>query len=49
MATSGYLVEAQKLSGDEIDMWRKEYAAPFEREYDPAAGLRFNAWVVGGM
>ena len=21
----------------------------FEREYDPASGLRFNAWVEGGM
>jgi hypothetical protein len=21
----------------------------YKREYDPAAGLRFNAWVEGGM
>jgi hypothetical protein len=25
------------------------YDAAFKREYDQAAGLRFNAWVEGGM
>jgi molybdopterin guanine dinucleotide-containing S/N-oxide reductase-like protein len=45
-ATSGYLVDAQKVSGEEWDKWRREYPEAFEREYDPASGLRFNAWVI---
>ncbi len=48
-ATSGYLVDVQKLSGKEMDAWRRDYPEAFEREYDPAAGLRFNAWIEGGM
>ena len=49
MATSGYLVEVQKVSRGEMDDWRRQYPEAFEREYDPASGLRFNAWVEGGM
>jgi len=48
-ATSGYLVDVQKVSGKEWDEWRRDYPEAFEREYDPASGLRFNAWVEGGM
>jgi len=47
MATSGYLVDVQKVSGKEMESWRKEYPDAFEREYDPASGLCFNAWVEG--
>jgi hypothetical protein len=45
-ATSGYLVDTQKVSGEEWDKWRREYPEAFQREYDPASGLRFNAWVI---
>jgi trimethylamine-N-oxide reductase (cytochrome c) len=45
-ATSGYLVQVERLSGAEMDQWRREYPEAFEREYDPAAGLRFDAWVI---
>jgi trimethylamine-N-oxide reductase (cytochrome c) len=48
-ATSGYLVDVQKVRGEEMDQWRKDYPEAFVREYDPASGLRFNAWVEGGM
>jgi trimethylamine-N-oxide reductase (cytochrome c) len=47
-ATSGYLVQVEKVTGEEMDRWRREHPEAFEREYDPAAGLRFDAWVVGG-
>ncbi len=47
-ATSGYLVQVEKLKGEEMDQWRREYPEAFERKYDPAAGLRFDAWVVKG-
>jgi anaerobic selenocysteine-containing dehydrogenase len=48
-ATSGYLVEVEKVSTAQMEQWRRDYPEAFEREYDPAAGLRFNAWVEGGM
>jgi trimethylamine-N-oxide reductase (cytochrome c) len=47
-ATSGYLVQVEKLKGEEMDKWRRENPEAFKRQYDPAAGLRFDAWVVGG-
>jgi hypothetical protein len=28
-----------------MEAWRRQYPEAFEREYDPASGLRFNAWV----
>lgn len=46
-ATSGYLVQVEKLKGEEMDRWRRDYPEAFKREYDPAAGLRFDAWVIG--
>ena len=45
MATSGYLVDVQKVSGEEWEEWRRDYPEAFSREYDPASGLRFSAWV----
>ncbi|GAH59866.1 unnamed protein product, partial [marine sediment metagenome] len=27
---------------------QQQYPEAFEKEYDPASGLRFNAWVEGG-
>ena len=47
-ATSGYLVEVEKVSMSEMEEWRKQNPEAFTREYDPASGLRFNAWVEGG-
>jgi trimethylamine-N-oxide reductase (cytochrome c) len=47
-ATSGYLVDVQKVSNEEWETWRRDYPEAFAREYDQAAGLRFNAWVEGG-
>ena len=48
-ATSGYLVDVQRVRGEEWDLWRRDYPEAFEREYDQAAGLRFNAWIEGGL
>ena len=49
MASSGYLVEVEPVSMAQMEEWIKHYPEAFEREYDPAAGLRFNARVEGGM
>jgi len=48
-ATSGYLVEVEKVSMQQMEEWKKQYPEAFEREYDPASGIRFNAWVEEGM
>jgi trimethylamine-N-oxide reductase (cytochrome c) len=47
-ATSGYLVQVEKVSGQEWDQWRRDYPEAFNRPYDPAAGLRFEAWIEKG-
>jgi anaerobic selenocysteine-containing dehydrogenase len=47
-ATTSYLVQVEKLSGAEMDRWRRDYPEAFEREYDPATGLCVNAWIEGG-
>ena len=46
-ATSGFLTEVGKVTLKQMDEWRTEYPEAFKREYDPASGLRFNAWVEG--
>jgi anaerobic selenocysteine-containing dehydrogenase len=48
-ATSGYLVEVSVVSMVEMEEWRRQYPVAFNKEYDPASGLRFNAWVEGGL
>ncbi len=49
MATSGYLVETKAVSMTEMEEWKQLNPEAFNKEYDPASGLRFNAWVEGGM
>ena len=48
-ATSGYLGEVKKVTMAELEEWKEKYPEAFSREYDPDSGLRFNAWVEGGM
>ena len=42
---SGYLVEVEKVTMAQMEKWKKQYPEAFERDYDPASGLLFNAWV----
>jgi molybdopterin guanine dinucleotide-containing S/N-oxide reductase-like protein len=44
-ATSGFLVEVEKVTGSQMEAWKSEHPEAFKRDYDPASGLRFNAWV----
>ncbi len=46
-ATSGYLVEVEKVAAGQMEEWKQKYPEAFEREYDPASGLRFNGWIEG--
>jgi len=45
MATSGYLVEVERVNLDEL---RKKYPEAFKRPYHPAAGLRMERVLVRG-
>jgi molybdopterin guanine dinucleotide-containing S/N-oxide reductase-like protein len=44
-ATSGYLVQVEKVTLIQMEEWKKQYPDAFRREYDPASGLRFDAWI----
>jgi trimethylamine-N-oxide reductase (cytochrome c) len=44
-ATSGFLVDVQKVTMAQMEDWNKQFPEAFEREYDSKAGLRFDAWV----
>jgi anaerobic selenocysteine-containing dehydrogenase len=45
MATSGYLVNVDQVSPQEMNSWRRKYPDAFARDYDAAAGLRFDSWI----
>jgi trimethylamine-N-oxide reductase (cytochrome c) len=46
-ATSGFLADIEKVTPEQMGKWMTEYPDAFERKYDPASGLRFDAWVKG--
>ena len=48
MVVSSFLVEVEKVTLAQMEEWKKQYPEAFEREYDPASGLRLNAWIEGG-
>jgi anaerobic selenocysteine-containing dehydrogenase len=45
MVVSGFLAEVSPV---DLDALRRDHPEAFAREYDPASGLRFDAWVVKG-
>ena len=46
LAVSSYLVEVARVTGSEMEEWRKKYPEAFARDYDPAYGPLFSGWVV---
>jgi len=46
-ATSGFLAELERVSPEQMGRWMSEYPDAFNRDYDPASGLRFDAWIQG--
>ena len=44
---SGFLVQVEKVSREQLDEWMKQYPEAFSREYDADSGLRFDSWVEG--
>jgi molybdopterin guanine dinucleotide-containing S/N-oxide reductase-like protein len=47
-ATSGYLVEVEKVTRKQMAEWKKDYPDAFKRKYDLASGLLFDSWVTEG-
>ena len=45
-AVTGYLIEAEKLTQEEYDSWKKDYPEAFNRAYDAGQGITRDAWVV---
>ena len=45
-AVTGYLIEAEKLTQEEYDSWKKDYPEAFDRAYDAGQGITRDAWVV---
>jgi anaerobic selenocysteine-containing dehydrogenase len=46
-ATSGFLVEVEKVSGEQMDEWRANYPDAFNRDYHPDYGPIFTGWIKG--
>ena len=40
-------MDIEKVTPEQMGKWMNEYPDAFNREYDPASGLRFDAWVEG--
>ena len=45
IASSGFLVQVEKVSSAEMETWRTNYPEAFKREYDAASGLHSDAWI----
>lgn len=45
-AVTGYLIEAEKLTQEEYDSWKKDHPEAFDRAYDAGQGITRDAWVV---
>jgi hypothetical protein len=47
MASSGYLVQVEKVTEQQMKEWKAKYPEAFAREFDPTAGLIWDEWMVG--
>ena len=48
MAVSGFLVEVEKVTDEEMEQWRRDYPEAFARHVDKDAGVCLAGWLVGG-
>jgi anaerobic selenocysteine-containing dehydrogenase len=46
MVVSGFLVEVQKVTDEEMAGWRSDYPEAFNRNYDLATGVSLSGWLV---
>ena len=45
MAVSGFLVEVQKVTDDEMEIWKKKYPDAFARKIDKYCGVCLSSWL----
>ncbi len=46
MATSGFLVQVEKVTDEEMAAWKRDYPEAFARKVDPAAGVCLDGWLL---
>lgn len=46
MAVSGFLVEVEKVTDEEMNDWKKNYPEAFAREVHSAAGVCLDGWLI---
>lgn len=46
MATSGFLVDVQKVTDEEMAGWMRDYPEAFARKVDPDAGVCLDGWLI---
>jgi trimethylamine-N-oxide reductase (cytochrome c) len=46
MAVSGFLVQVEKVTDEEMAQWRRDYPEAFARKVDPDAGVCLAGWLV---
>jgi trimethylamine-N-oxide reductase (cytochrome c) len=45
MVVSGFLVEVEKVTDEEMAGWRRDYPEAFNRNYDVATGVSLSGWL----
>jgi trimethylamine-N-oxide reductase (cytochrome c) len=45
MVVSGFLVEVEKVTDEEMAGWRRDYPEAFDRDYDLATGVSLSGWL----
>lgn len=46
MAVSGFLVEVEKVTDEEMEGWKRDYPEAFARKVDPDAGVCLEGWLL---
>jgi trimethylamine-N-oxide reductase (cytochrome c) len=48
---TGFLIDIEKVTGDQMQEWQRDYPEAFERPYDQAYGCMSSGWIVkeGGI
>jgi trimethylamine-N-oxide reductase (cytochrome c) len=46
MAVSGFLVDVQKVTDEEMDGWKKKFPEAFARKIDKATGVCLDSWLM---
>ena len=48
MVVSGFLVQVEKVTDEEMEQWKRDYPESFARPRDPATGTCLESWMISG-